>query len=292
MDRPEKQEAPRLGCKFSARNLYLRFFQPDLVDRRGGTGYDGSTLAKPACRRTRRYIILKLGEKLQQLRKKSGLSQEQLAARLTVSRQAVSKWELDDTMPDTENVIQLSRLFGVSCDYLLREEVDEPGAAPAAQEPAQSPQEPPRPTQNLPRPAVPGEAHLTEQGWIHNAFVLSLGVCALGLVGAFMFYRFRGHTVRPLAIGFMIQLLGVILFELAIPRMGDWRNTARLSFYAAACWLVFPIPVLLGLNWGFNLGFWNGTPLQGLICYFAVYLLLSAVVSALLLLVRRHRAKT
>ena len=220
---------------------------------------------------------MKFGEKLQKLRKQSGLSQEQLAARLTVSRQAVSKWELDDTMPDTENVIQLSRIFGVSCDYLLREEVDEPGAALAVQD--------------LPQPAQPGGAHLDRQGWTDNAFALSLGVCALGMVGAFMFYRFRGHTVRPLAIGFMIQLLGVVLFELAVSRMGDWRNTARLSFYAIACWLVLPIPVLLALNWGFGLGFWNGTPLQGLFCYFAVYLLLSAAVTAILLLTRRHRVK-
>ena len=62
---------------------------------------------------------MKLGEKLQQLRKRSGLSQEQLASQLAVSRQAVSKWELDETMPDTENVIQLSRIFGVSCDYQI-----------------------------------------------------------------------------------------------------------------------------------------------------------------------------
>ena len=70
---------------------------------------------------------MKLGEKLQQLRKRSGLSQEQLASQLAVSRQAVSKWELDETMPDTENVIQLSRIFGVSCDYLLQDGVDEKG---------------------------------------------------------------------------------------------------------------------------------------------------------------------
>ena len=223
---------------------------------------------------------MKLGEKLQRLRKKGGLSQEQLAARLTVSRQAVSKWELDDAVPDTENVIQLSRLFGVSCDYLLRDEVEEPGAAPAP-----AAQEPPLTTPS-------GETHLNEEGWVHNAFALSLGVCALGLVGAFMFYRFRGHTVRPLVIGFMIQLLGVVLFELAIPRMGDRRNAARLSFYAVACWLVLPIPILMVLNWGFDLGYWNGTPLQGLICYFAVYLLLSAAVTTALLVVRRHRAQT
>lgn len=221
---------------------------------------------------------MRFGEKLQKLRKQSGLSQEQLAAQLTVSRQAVSKWELDETMPDTENVLQLSRIFDVSCDYLLRDEVDEPGAALAVQD--------------LPQPAQPRKTHLDRQGWTHNAFVLSLGMCALGLVGAFMFYRFRGHTVRPLAVGFMVQLLGVVLFELAIPRMGDWRNTARLSFYAVACWLVLPIPVLMALNWGFNLGYWNGTPLQGLICYFAMYLLLSAAVTAALLIVRRHRAQT
>ena len=45
------------------------------------------------------------GEKLHLLRKHKGMSQEQLASKLTVSRQAVSKWELDNSLPDTENVI-------------------------------------------------------------------------------------------------------------------------------------------------------------------------------------------
>lgn len=64
------------------------------------------------------------GEKLQLLRKQNGMSQENLASQLTVSRQAISKWELNSSLPDTENVIQLSELFGVSIDYLLKEEVD------------------------------------------------------------------------------------------------------------------------------------------------------------------------
>ena len=102
---------------------------------------------------------MKFGEKLQKLRKQGGLSQEQLAAQLTVSRQAVSKWELDDTMPDTENVVQLSRLFGVSCDYLLRDEIDEPGAAPAVQEPPLPEPEPSQP--------APGEVHLDQIGRAH-----------------------------------------------------------------------------------------------------------------------------
>lgn len=62
------------------------------------------------------------GEKLQKLRKGRGLSQEQLAAQISVSRQALSKWELGTATPDTENVLQISRIFEVSTDYLLRDD--------------------------------------------------------------------------------------------------------------------------------------------------------------------------
>lgn len=63
-----------------------------------------------------------LGKKLQLLRKARGMSQEQLAEELGVSRQAVSKWELDATLPDTANVIALGKIFGVTTDYLLVED--------------------------------------------------------------------------------------------------------------------------------------------------------------------------
>ena len=62
------------------------------------------------------------GEKLQKLRKESGLSQEDLASRLEVSRQAVSKWERDNGYPETEKIIRMSRIFHVTLDYLLNEE--------------------------------------------------------------------------------------------------------------------------------------------------------------------------
>jgi transcriptional regulator with XRE-family HTH domain len=74
------------------------------------------------------------GEKLQLLRKQKGMSQEQLASQLTVSRQAVSKWELDSSLPDTENVVQLSKLFEVSIDYLLFDEIESNGDIPAVKE--------------------------------------------------------------------------------------------------------------------------------------------------------------
>jgi len=66
-----------------------------------------------------------LGEKLLQLRKSKGLSQEQLAVQITVSRQAISKWELGEAMPDTDNVVQLSKIFNVSTDYLLNDNYGE-----------------------------------------------------------------------------------------------------------------------------------------------------------------------
>jgi transcriptional regulator with XRE-family HTH domain len=67
---------------------------------------------------------MNLGEKILKLRKANGLSQEELASQLTISRQAISKWELGESVPDTENVLQLSRLFGVSTDFLLDDSYD------------------------------------------------------------------------------------------------------------------------------------------------------------------------
>lgn len=83
-------------------------------------------------------VKLTFGEKLVQLRKQHRLSQDELAARLKVSRQAVSRWETGETMPETENVLGLSRLFQVSTDYLLKEELEEgPGQEEAISRAAQ-----------------------------------------------------------------------------------------------------------------------------------------------------------
>ena len=69
------------------------------------------------------------GEKLQKLRTRAGLSQDQLAELLDVSRQAVSKWERNEAMPEAEKLVRISRQFGVSTDYLLLEELEEPETA-------------------------------------------------------------------------------------------------------------------------------------------------------------------
>ena len=62
---------------------------------------------------------IKIANRLVELRKKSGLSQEQLADKLGLSRQAVSKWERAEASPDTDNLICLAKLYNVSLDDLL-----------------------------------------------------------------------------------------------------------------------------------------------------------------------------
>ena len=72
-----------------------------------------------------------LADKIILLRKKAGWSQEELAAQLGVTRQSVSKWEGAQSVPDMDKVVQMSRLFGVTTDYLLKDEIEEPAPSEA-----------------------------------------------------------------------------------------------------------------------------------------------------------------
>lgn len=73
-----------------------------------------------------------LAEKLYSLRRKNGLSQEQLAQELNVSRQAISKWEAGQSVPESEKLLMLSRYFRVSLDYLMKDEqTEEENGTPA-----------------------------------------------------------------------------------------------------------------------------------------------------------------
>ena len=88
---------------------------------------------------------------------------------------------------------------------------------------------------------------MNEQGWEHNAFSLSIFVCAVGLLIALGGWL-QWQSAVPLIIGLVVQLTGVMLFELAVPRMGENRTIARLKFYKLAVWLLTPIP-MYGVCW-------------------------------------------
>ena len=93
-----------------------------------------------------------VAERLAALRKRAGLSQGDVAERLNVSRQAVSRWETGFTVPSTDNLSHLGRLYGVTLDELLSYSAALPPEKPQEEAPAQQPKaEAPAPT---PQPAA------------------------------------------------------------------------------------------------------------------------------------------
>ena len=79
-----------------------------------------------------------LSEKIMSLRKRNGWSQEELARQLNVSRQSVSKWESMAAMPDIQKIMAMSELFGVSTDYLLKDEMEDLPATATSLDSAES----------------------------------------------------------------------------------------------------------------------------------------------------------
>jgi len=73
--------------------------------------------------------MMKLAEKLFELRKEKGWSQEKLAEKINVSRQSISKWESGQVLPEIEKIIELSKTFQVTTDYLLLDENSEKGSS-------------------------------------------------------------------------------------------------------------------------------------------------------------------
>ena len=76
---------------------------------------------------------MKLADKLIELRKQKGWSQEEFAEKLDVSRQAISRWENETALPDAQNILRISKLFNVTTDYLLNEDSEDRVDAPAVE---------------------------------------------------------------------------------------------------------------------------------------------------------------
>ena len=116
-----------------------------------------------------------LGEKILDLRTQKEMSQEELAAALEVSRQSVSKWETNQSVPDLDKIIRLADLFGVTVDQLVRE-----GERP-------EPPEPPEPQVVYVaegRRGLTGPQKLGVCLEVLGAILLLLGVAALGAIAA------------------------------------------------------------------------------------------------------------
>lgn len=142
---------------------------------------------------------MKLNEKIAYYRRDKKLSQEELAARVGVSRQAVSKWELGESSPDVGKLLALAKAFGVTTDHLLDEEAEPERAAPP-----RSPREdpvPPPPPQSAPGSNLPGfiGKMVRRWGWLAGLYLAleGAGLTLFGLVGRFMvsgFFRGVGDV--------------------------------------------------------------------------------------------------
>jgi len=166
-----------------------------------------------------------LGEKIQICRKSKSLSQEELASILGVSRQAISKWENNTSIPDINKIISLSNYFDVSIDYLLKDEKT-----------------------NDDVPISKNENQISKSmlnGYI--PVVVSTSIIIIGLIIAiamindgsmFVYWRFRS-----VALGIVIQVIGICIFEiLYFSRSFKIRN--QYLFWSINTWLLSVIPIV------------------------------------------------
>ena len=127
---------------------------------------------------------MKLCEKLYELRRAAGLSQEELAEKLSVSRQAVSKWENGAAQPELSKLVELSRLYGVSVDELLSLEEAEKGGAGAD-----------APTAPVPAAAQETDAAARKRIRREKVFLGAAAVCLVLAVGMALY---NDHRVKQL----------------------------------------------------------------------------------------------
>lgn len=166
-----------------------------------------------------------LGEKITDLRKKRGLSQEDLAITLGVSRQAVSKWETGEAKPDTDKVIALAEYFEVTTDWLLRD--IEPSETHASTDAHMSPAQ-----------ATTGAPLL---------LCLTLGGSACGLF--LLFYgRFVSTSTIPSTIGVILQIFAIAMamgFGLYLKNSIDAEQGAGFirAFWRVEIWFIALLPL-------------------------------------------------
>ena len=168
-----------------------------------------------------------LGEKIQILRKQNGMSQEQLSALTAVSRQAISKWEVGESIPDVDNIVQLSEIFGVTTDYLLKNGTGGIVAPIKEETPLPAPGPVPVSTANSPKKigttmvvtglistAIAATHGLLWRNTSDLLFPTALVIAAIGAIILFM--QSAGKTQVPIISAFGARLAAVGLIVICI----------------------------------------------------------------------------
>lgn len=166
---------------------------------------------------------MNIGERILQLRKEKNLSQEQLSEKLEISRQSISKWESGQSIPEADKIIQLSEIFNVTTDYLLKgKEVKKDNPAVTVEKSL---------------PVVHGSSFYA---------ILSTSINIVGLVLMITLWK-AWRTELPVGIGLMIQIVGITVFEMASywnkSVIGSGYGTAHLKYYSLNNWILLFMPV-------------------------------------------------
>lgn len=156
---------------------------------------------------------MKLNEKIIVYRKKCGMSQEELAEKIGVSRQAVSKWETGDALPEVTKLKALSRCFGVTVDFLLDEDTDV-YKAPMNEHNKYSISGFDRFVDwcgTLPEKLLP---FLQKYGWIAGILLVIFGVCTIvrGIMLVLPVLTMPGVAVSGITIPYLIFAIGYSAF--------------------------------------------------------------------------------
>ena len=153
---------------------------------------------------------MNIADRIQHLRKSKGISQEELADKVGVSRQAVSKWESEQSTPDIEKVILLSDYFEVTTDYLLK------GIEPVSE--------------NIPRKS--------------DARIFSLVASVInfiGLVVAIMIW-IEEQTSSSVAVGLILMAVGIMIFVMG-QFLGENKEQSSRWFWIVNVWILVLIPI-------------------------------------------------
>lgn len=203
---------------------------------------------------------MNMADRIQHLRKSKGISQEELADKIGVSRQAVSKWESEQSTPDIEKVILLSDFFEVTTDYLLKG-ID----------------------------TVPENTTEKCDARIFSAVGTLLNF--IGLIVAIMIWK-EEQTPISVAVGLILMAVGIMIFVIG-QFIGKNKGKASLWFLVVNVWILTLMPISCIFNFlqGIICGYWwTFTPIPQLgnfitsyvLCW-GFYLVLCIVVDSLLL---------
>ena len=171
-----------------------------------------------------------LADKIVNLRKRAGWSQEELANQLGVSRQSVSKWESGASIPDLEKILRLSQIFGVSTDFLLRDDVE---PEQPSMEPELPPAQPYAPVQHITLDQA--NAYLDTARAVAGKIALGVALCVLSptpliYLGGLSSEEGRFSLSEPLAggVGLIMMLVmvaaAVALFLLFGSRLSSYEH--------------------------------------------------------------------